>query len=305
MPRYIKQKLERPVLFPKRDELNEMFLSDYNLSLYAGRCEFACQYCDGIAFDDGFVESEVVVDTDIPRRLALELADIPSNEVLCLGRGEAYQPAEKKYRLTRQVLNVLRDHRSPVVIITKSPAVCEDIPVLTEINRSSFVIVAMTLVTLDPWLSKHLEGQTPSPQQRLDAIAALKKAGIACGVALIPIFPFLTDDDASLIQMFDGFKTVSPDFVLWEPLWIHEGRHQQRLQALLASMDENLMEDVVQLYNGNPQPPLWYRQQLNRTLLALCEEYHLPPRIPSHVYENTLSPEIVAELRRRNQQFVY
>ena len=305
MLRYIEKQLPTSVLSAKRDELNEMFLSDYDLSLYAGLCEFDCQYCDNITFHDRSADAEVVVDTDIPRRLALELADIPSNEVLCLGRGEAYQPAEKKYRLTRQVLNVLRDHRRPVVIITKSPAVCEDIPVLTEINRSSFVVVAMTLITLDPWLSKHLEGQTPSPQKRLDAIAALKKAGIACGVALIPIFPFLTDDDASLIQMFDGLKTVSPDFVVWEPLWIHEGRHQQRLQALLASMDENLMEDVVQLYNGNPQPPLWYRQQLNRTLLALCEDYHLPPRIPSQIYENTLLPEIVAELRRRNQQFVY
>ena len=129
MPRYIEQQGAEPVLSTKRAELNEMFLSDYDLSLYAGACEFDCPYCDGIAFQGCSVESDIVVDTDIPRRLALELADIPPHEVLCLGRGEAYQPAEKKYRLTRKVLNVLCDHHRPVVIITKSPAVCEDIPV--------------------------------------------------------------------------------------------------------------------------------------------------------------------------------
>lgn len=162
--------------------MNEVFLTSYDLCLYAGGCEFSCPYCDGVAFHSNTIDSDLHVYTDIPQRLAKELTDIPTEEVFGLGRGEAYQPAEKKYRLTRQVLNVLNDHK--------------------------------------------------------------------------------------------------------------------------RSIDERLMDKIAQLYGNKLQPPLWYRQQLNRRLLALCEDHHLPPRIPTHIYENTLAPEIVAELRRRNQEFV-
>ncbi len=303
MAQYVEISQSGPVLPTKRQELNEMFLASYFLRSYDG-CEFDCPYCDRLAFSETPMGSRIHAALDRPEHLTRELSAIPTGEIIGIGHGEPYQPIESRYRITRQLLQVISERQNPVVIITKSPTVCEDIPILKAVHQQAFAVVIITLLTLDARLSQYLEGKVPSPDDRLNAIASLKQAGIPCGFALIPIFPFLTDEEAYLVQMFEKLKAVEPDFVIWEPLWIHKGRHSDRIKRILSSLDNNLAAKYAQLYQDEIQPSAQYRQQMNQRLLSLCSQYGVAPRIPEHVYEQTLPSEIVTELRKRNRQFM-
>jgi len=303
MAQYVEIAQSGPVLPAKQQELNEMFLASYFLGSYVG-CEFDCLYCDRVAFSDTAIDSRIYTALDRPEHLAKELSTIPTNEVIGLGHGEPYQPIEQQYRITRRLLQVISEQHNPVLIVTKSPTVCEDIPLLTAIHQQAFAVVVITILTLDARLSQLFEGQAPSPDDRLKAVASLRQAGIPCGIALIPIFPYVTDDQTSLCQMFKSFQAVKPDFIIWEPLWIHKGRHRDRIQQILSSLDNNLAARYAHLYQDEKQPSAQYRQQMDQRLLSLCSQYGVAPRIPAQVYEQTLPSEIVIELRKRNRQFM-
>jgi DNA repair photolyase len=303
MVQYIKMDQAGPVLSSKMKEVNELFLASYRTGAYGG-CEFGCAYCDGWAFSDIPLNSNVYIPVDRPVHLAREISAIPKSEVIGLSLSEPYQPVEKRYRITRRMLQVLAQAHRPVIIITKSPTVCEDISVLKEINQKTGAIVAITLVTLEPGLAKLLEAGAPLPEDRLETVVKLRQAGIACGIALIPILPYLTDQKAHLIRMFEKLKTVNPDFVVWDSLWIHQGRHLERINQLVNSYDGSLLDRYSQLYQGANRPSETYRQQLDQQMLAFCDDYGLAPRIPEHLYEKILSFEVVAKLRQKKHRFL-
>jgi DNA repair photolyase len=293
----------KQVLSPRRHDLNEMFLASYHLRSYGG-CEFGCPYCDGLVGSYTPLNSQIQVYLDHPKKLAQELAAIPPHAVLGLTHGEPYQPVEGQYRITRQLLQVVAESHHPIVLLTKSPTVCEDIPILAIIHQRAFAVVVMSVVTPDTRLACLLEAQAPPPNERLQAIATLKEAGIPCGIAILPIFPYVTDQEASLIRMFEAIQAVMPDFVVWDTLWVQNAQHMRHIQPILSSLDEGLIVRYTQLYHKGQQPSVQYRQQMNHQLLVLCRQYGMTPRIPEHVYADTLSPDIVAELRLRNQQLV-
>jgi DNA repair photolyase len=303
MAQYVEILQSGPVLSPRWQELNEIFLASYSLKSYDG-CEFGCPYCDGWALSETPINSCIYAALDRPEHLAKELSTIPTDEVIGFGFGEPYQPIEARYRITRRLLQVVSEQHNPVIIITKSPTVCEDIPILQVIHQQAFVVVAISLVTLDAQLSQKLEARAPSPEDRLKAVVALKQAGIPCGIALIPIFPFLTDEEAYLVKMFDKFRAIRPDFIVWDSLWVHKERHKDRIWKILSSLNNNLIDCYIQLYQNAKQPTAQYRRQMDERLLALCAHYGLAPRIPEHVYEQTLPLEIVTELRKRNRLFM-
>jgi len=303
MAQYVEISQSGPVLSPKGQELNERFLASYFLRSYDG-CEYGCPYCDGWAWSEMPINSHIHAALDRPEHLMQELSAIRTDEVIGLGLGEPYQQIEARYRITRQLLQVVSEQHNPVIIVTKSPTVCEDIPILQAIHQKAFAVVAITIVTLDARLSQVLEPQAPSPDDRLKAVATLRQAGIPCGIALIPILPYLTDEEAYLAKMFERFQAIQPDFVFWDSLWIHEGKHHERIRNILSSLDNNLIDRYAQLYQNDKQPSAQYRRQRDERLLTLCAHYGLAPRIPEYVYEQTLPLEIVAELRQRNRQFV-
>lgn len=298
MVRYVEIFSDKQVLSPKQHDLNEMFLAAHHLRSYGG-CEFGCPYCDGLSGRDTPIESQIHVFPDYPDRLAQELEAISPREVIGFTRGDPYQPVESRYRITRQLLQVVAESGHPVVLLTKSPTVCEDIPILAIIQQQAFAVVVITIVTLDQCLFGRLEAQAPPPGERLQAIAKLKEVGIPCGIAVLPIFPYLTDQEASLTQLFGAIQTVEPDFIVWDTLWIRNAQHMHHIQTILSSLDERLVPRYAHLYRKQQQPSASYRRQINHQLLALCADCGVEPRIPEYLYADTLSPSIVAELRQR------
>jgi len=95
---------------------------------------------------------------------------------------DPYQPAERRFRVTRGILDVLAEHPGlSVVIITKSPLITRDIDLLSRINRHSQLSIQISLITLDRELTRRIEPRSPTPESRVRALTRLREAGIDGG----------------------------------------------------------------------------------------------------------------------------
>jgi DNA repair photolyase len=106
---------------------------------------------------------------------------------------DPYQPAERKLKVTRGILEVLQRFRHPVSIITKSTLVTRDVDILADMARQELAAVFVTITTLDDGLKRRLEPRAPSPWSRLKAVETLAKAGVPVGVMTAPIIPMVND----------------------------------------------------------------------------------------------------------------
>ena len=108
---------------------------------------------------------------------------------------DPYQPIEKTYRLTRDVLALAETYQHPIAITTKSALVVRDADILERMARMGLVRVFMSVGTLDAEIARKLEPRASTPQRRIEAIRQLQARGIPCGVVVAPVIPALTDFD--------------------------------------------------------------------------------------------------------------
>jgi DNA repair photolyase len=191
-----------------KSALNRVAHMSFNWSLnpYQG-CFHSCVYCFARAHaklgdrdpGEGF-SARVGVKVNLPELLRTELAR-PSwkREMVAFGTAtDPYQPIEGSKRLTRRCLEALRDHRTPIGLITKGTMVIRDIDVLVELSQRAKVTVTFSIPTVDPEVWSKTEPGTPPPRQRLKVLKALVDAGIEAGVGMAPILPGLSDSPAQL-----------------------------------------------------------------------------------------------------------
>ncbi|MGD2156713.1 MAG: radical SAM protein, partial [Anaerolineales bacterium] len=112
--------------------------------------------------------------------------------------GDWQQPAEDRYRLSRRMLEVVRDLNFPLFIVERSPLLIRDLDLLVEINRQSWVGVVFSISSLDPALKRAFEPRSPGVKRRLGAMKKLAEAGILVGTALMPVLPFVGDGETHL-----------------------------------------------------------------------------------------------------------
>jgi DNA repair photolyase len=181
----------------------------FELSLNAYRgCEHGCIYCyarpshaymnlsPGLDF-----ETKLFAKPDAAKLLRAELAK-PSYRCSPIALGsntDPYQPIEREWKITRQILEVLAEHRHPVTIVTKSALVERDLDVLTRLAKDSLVQVFISVTTLDAELARRMEPRAASPRRRLQAMQKLNDACVPCGVMAAPVIPFLTDSELEKI----------------------------------------------------------------------------------------------------------
>ena len=125
---------------------------------------------------------------------------LSGEEAVVIGTAtDPYQPAERRFRVTRGVLEALAEYAGlRVVIITKSPLVTRDVDLLARIAARSRLSVHVSLITLDRALARRIEPRSPTPEARLRAMARLSAARIDVGINIMPVLPGITDDPAAL-----------------------------------------------------------------------------------------------------------
>jgi DNA repair photolyase len=150
-------------------------------------------------------EREIVVKVNAPEVLRAELAR-PSwkDEHVALGTNtDPYQWVEGRYKLMEGIWEVLRDARNPCSILTKSPLVLRDLPLLREIAAVADVSACLSVPTLDEKAWRATEPHTPNPRARLEAVGELNRAGIPCGILVAPLMPGINDDPAQVERILE------------------------------------------------------------------------------------------------------
>ena len=178
----------------------------WSLNPYAG-CPHQCVFCYARGTHayrelDGVTEwgSVISVKMNVATVLRADLAGRAyRGEEIAIGTAtDPYQALEGRYRLMRGVLTALRDARAEFHITTRSPLIVRDLDLLAQCARRADVSVAVSVATLNEGLAHEIEPTVAPPRQRLRAVRALADAGIRVGVAVAPILPDLTDDDAGI-----------------------------------------------------------------------------------------------------------
>lgn len=180
---------------------------EHSANPYRG-CELGCIYCCarashawlGHSADLDF-ESKLYHKPEAVKLLRRELGK-PGYQVRPLAiasHTDAWQPLERRLRLTRSLLEVLCELKHPVVLITKSALIERDLDLLAAMARENLVHAAISLTTLDDELARRLEPRAAAPQARLTTIRKLAEAGIPVSVMVAPIIPALTDHELERI----------------------------------------------------------------------------------------------------------
>jgi len=178
-----------------------------SLNPYRG-CEHGCVYCYarptheyfGLSSGKDF-EAIIFVKTEAASLLIKELASPKwkPQVIVMSGVTDCYQPFERKFQITRQCLQVLRDFKNPVGIITKNRLVTRDIDIFRTMAEYRGISVMVSIATLDPSLARAMEPRASTPANRLKAIEELAKAGIPVSVNVAPIVPGLTEHEMPTI----------------------------------------------------------------------------------------------------------
>ena len=181
----------------------------WTINPYRG-CEFGCKYCyarytheymgleDSVAFEDLIYAKQHMAEI-----LRQELRKADPMECIAIGTAtDPYQPAERRFRRTRSILEVFAAARGRrISITTKSDLVARDVDLLLEVGKANAVSVNMTVTTVDRELARMLEPRAPRPDLRLKAVRRLADAGVKVGVYPSPILPMITDSERKLDQV--------------------------------------------------------------------------------------------------------
>jgi len=147
----------------------------YYLNIYRG-CMHGCIYCDtrSECYNIDNFDTDISVKTNAIELLKKELSSKRSKETIGFGSAsDPYVQIEKKYELTKQALNVVKDFRFPLFLLTKSNLVIRDAEILRQINKQNYACVAFTITTADDNLAKIIEPHAPLPSQRFQAMSIL------------------------------------------------------------------------------------------------------------------------------------
>ncbi len=180
---------------------------DRSINPYRG-CEHGCFYCFarpthaylGLSAGLDF-ESRLFAKQGVAAALERELAAPKyAPAPIALGTNtDPYQPIERRYRITRSVLETLKRARHPVSIVTKSNLVLRDLDILSDMARDGLAKVFLSVTTLDRSLARKMEPRAPTPERRIEAIAELNDAGVPTGVMVAPVIPAVNDAEIETI----------------------------------------------------------------------------------------------------------
>ncbi|GIH78128.1 radical SAM protein [Planobispora longispora] len=254
------------------------------VSPYRG-CAHACRYCTArrghryLGLDSGSdFDSRIVVRTDIVRRLRAELGRKWDGGPVAVGlTGDCYQHAEEIYRLMPPLVTALGEAGAAFTVHTKSPLVLRDAELLAATGGAS---VMVSVAFVDDQVRRMVEPGAPSAQKRLELVAALAERGVACGVAMAPILPLLTDSPDQLTATVRRIAGAGATGLLPRVLRLPPGAREWYM-SWLAERHPGLVTRYGELYGKGPDADPGYVTRVTEQVRALAARYGLHCGPPS------------------------
>lgn len=289
----------------------------WSLNPYVG-CEFGCSYCyarythryvverahdAGKLTDAEFAdyrgehgweafEKRIFVKEQIIGALDADLKRVPLGQCIVIGTAtDPYQPAERKFRLTRAVLQRLaRCEGLSFGIITKSPLIARDCDLLVRLQERNELQIHISLITYDAALARKLEARSPVPAARLRALRKLVDAGVNAGLIVAPVLPGITDDVAHLDALFAAARAAGAQFVHAGALRLYAAV-RERFYEVLAQHFPELVARYKRAYAQQAGAPKAYAKALSQRMEKLRRKHgfknhtgmidrYQPPKMP-------------------------
>jgi len=213
---------------------------------------------------------------------------------------DPFQPAERRFRVTRSVLEVLADHPGlSICIITKSPLITRDIDVLKRINRISSLTVHLSLITTDRDLARRLEPRAPTPESRVRALARLRANDIETGINVMPVLPAITDGDEQLDTLIRTVGEHGASYVNACALRLRSSA-KARYLPLIEKEFPHLAKRYYATYAFDDHVSAQYSESLRMKMRAICERHgvsygHYGRGGQKEVYEEVTAQRLAGE----------
>jgi DNA repair photolyase len=273
----------------------------WSVNPYVG-CEFGCTYCyardthryaverasasSGVPADQADAslppwlafERRILIKSTAPEVLArtLDPARLDGQSLVIGTATDPYQPAERQFRITRGLLEVLLRFRDlSIGIITKSPLIARDATLLRALSERHEVTINLSVATADRLLARRLEPRSPVPEARLRALRRLSAAGVYGGLLIAPIVPGITDDRLGLGRLMAAGKEVGARYVVGSALRLGPAARHRFLPHLEREFPE-LTERYRRHFARGEGVSAAYQAALTRRLRSLQEEHGYP-----------------------------
>jgi DNA repair photolyase len=250
------------------------------INSYRG-CEFACKYCyarythefmelrDGVDF-----ERKIFVKQQAAALLQSELKKVKRGEEIAIGTAtDPYQPAERRFEITRAILEELARHSGLAIgIVTKSNLVTRDAEILRRVGERNRIFVNVTVTTVDTELARKLEPRAPRPDLRLEAVRQLNLAGVDAGVICAPVLPEITDRPRDLEALVKAASEVGAKHIFANPLFLKTCS----AAVFMPFLEQNfptLVDHYRTRYGERAFLPKEYGERLSQLMAALRRKY--------------------------------
>ncbi len=243
---------------------------DRSINPYRG-CEHGCSYCFArpthayLGFSPGLdFETKILFKPEAATLLEKELrARSYRCRTMAMGTNtDPYQPAERRYQITRSILEVLARFKHPVGIVTKSALVARDIDILAPMAREHLAMVALSITTLSPQLARKMEPRASTPSRRLEALRQLSAAGIPTSVMFAPLIPGLNDHELeSVLSAAKAAGAQSASYVLLRlPLEVKD-LFQEWLASNVPDRASRVASLMRAMRGGKDYDAEWWQRQ--------------------------------------------
>jgi len=252
----------------------------WTINPYRG-CEFACKYCyarythefmemrDGLEF-----ERKIYVKQNAGWLLRRDLKKVKRGQSLAIGTAtDPYQPAERRFEMTRSILEELSHHAGfDISIISKSNMILRDMDLFKKIAQQNELSVNLTVTTTDVELARLLEPRAPRPDLRLEAVRKFNDAGLPAGVAIAPVLPGITDSPKSLDAVVKAAAEAKAQLIFANPLFL-KPCSEKVFMPFLAEKFPELLKAYQERYAKNAYLPAAYKKQISTLVGKLKTKY--------------------------------